>query len=411
MSIILVYFQLLLTVAATNSVNTGTSSPAKRIKAIQENNLAKTIIYGDDEIQPLQICRWEWITEEDTGRQGEIPPANCEPNRLDIAIHTPNPATFDVTPYLKKMEGNVERLHVCRQDCAPDIVLSLDNGASRVEAKSVWGLMVLRLVQFNSGVYEAYQRAHEEVGSSINLLGNIRLHASGFTKPIDITNFIPAVLALLNIAFLVVVALWLALKAHRKVLDYFARNGSLLPMVAAIGHHPFYRAIWILTLLRVGVFLLAAVPVTITAFNGILKQELLSTLFKEDLTNTALWALASVLGLGLATMIASISELKQRHQLLSFVYRYLPLLIAGIGTVFWIASFILDEVIISTSLIGLLRCTITALPVLGLAPTLIAPVFQPPAIVLAIHILLTLGLIVYILKENARWFAAHLEAL
>ena len=46
--------------------------------------------------------------------------------------------------------------------------------------------------------------------------------------------------------------------------------------------------------------------------------------------------------LGLATLIASIAELKHRHCLLSFTYKYIPLGIAFFGALIWGFSFLFE---------------------------------------------------------------------
>ena len=58
-----------------------------------------------------------------------------------------------------------------------------------------------------------------------------------------------------------------------------------------------------------------------------------------------------------------------------------------------------------------LRHAVTALPVAGLAPMIMAPLLQPPLFVLAAHGLLACIFLFYTLTLNARWFAAHLEEL
>ena len=58
-----------------------------------------------------------------------------------------------------------------------------------------------------------------------------------------------------------------------------------------------------------------------------------------------------------------------------------------------------------------LRNIATGLPVIGMTPVLVAPIFKPPYALLLAHIVLALGTTWWILKQNARWFAAHLEEL
>jgi len=207
-------------------------------------------------------------------------------------------------------------------------------------------------------------------------------------------------------ASLVIISLWLALKAHRKVLDYFARNGALLPMVAATGKGVFYAAIWILTLTRVAAFVCAAVPITFFGLTGLLSDRQLDQMIKINSPEFVLWVLALLASLSLATLIASIADLKHRHQFFSIGYRYVPLFFCLAGGFVWTGSFLFDG-----PFFGYFRALLSALPIVGAASILVAPVMQPQLSVLVVHLLLTSVLLVVALKRNARWFAAHLEEL
>jgi hypothetical protein len=190
------------------------------------------------------------------------------------------------------------------------------------------------------------------------------------------------------------------------VLDYFARNGALLPMVAATGKHSFYDAIWLLTVFRVGAFLLAAVPATLLVFTGLTEDQPIPSFFGEDRLFPYAWMVAIGLSFALATLIASIADLKHRHHFLSFLYLYLPIAVCAISAVGWGLTFLVDS-----PAFGYVRNIAAALPIVGMAPVLVSPLFQPSIWVLVAHALLTLGLIWLFLKRNAHWFAAHLEEL
>jgi len=261
-------------------------------------------------------------------------------------------------------------------------------------------------VQFNDDVNEQYLSVVKNFDKIKFRIGDISFHSSGFRNPVGVRMMYVAMAIVFNIALLIVITMWLALRAHRKVLDYFARSGALLPMVAATGKGVFYAALWILTFFRVGAFLFAAVPLTIYGFAEILRKDQVTSVFGSDYVALLLWIIAIVTSLGLATLISSISELKQRHQFLSFVYRYLPIAVCAIGMLLWSASFIGDS---ENS--GLFRSVMTALPILGMGPVLIAPIFKPNFDVLAVHTVLTSLVFLFALKHNARWFAAHLEDL
>jgi multisubunit Na+/H+ antiporter MnhC subunit len=177
-------------------------------------------------------------------------------------------------------------------------------------------------------------------------------------------------------------------------------------MVAATGQSAFYGALWILTLIRVGAFLAGAVPLTLLGIQGIMDTEGVGETFFGQPLELALWFTALVSGFALATLVASLADLKHRHHLLSMLYKYVPLALCLLGTVVWTFTFILDG-----PLFGHLRTVITAIPVLGMGPVLVAPALKPELFALSIHTVLTVLLAGWALRSNARWFAAHLEEL
>jgi hypothetical protein len=407
LSLILVYGQLVVTGIFIQSMSQSPEATRAYLKTMKRENLGRRLIYGSDaELPPLKVCRWIFAKSA-SGEEGEIPPNDaCAPDKLDIALHVSDPAHFDAAEYEKIFEGNIERLHVCRT-CEPHIVIEVGAEENKTQVYSVWGLMVLSLASFNDDVNDQYIAVIKNFDKIKAKIGNISFHSPGFRHPVGVRTMYVSLAVVLNIALLIVITLWLALRAHRKVLDYFARSGALLPMVAATGKGVFYAAIWFLTFLRVGGFLFAAIPMTVYGFREILKKDQASSVFEADFSAVILWIIAIVASLGLATLISSISELKQRHQFLSFLYRYLPLGLAALGLLLWSASFLFSN----NSAVGVFRNTLTALPILGMGPVLIAPVFKPNFDVLAIHTVLTSFLFIIALRYNARWFAAHLEDL
>jgi hypothetical protein len=229
------------------------------------------------------------------------------------------------------------------------------------------------------------------------------MHIPEISEAIGISSLKGTLPITTNIALLVVIALWLALKAHRKVLDYFSRNDVLLPLAAACGKQAFYSAIWILTLFRVGCFLGASIPLMYFGLDDIFSSNVGIDL-SFSLAHGAAWLVALVSALGLATVIASIAELKHRHSLLSVSYRVLPLLGAFFGAMVWGASFIMP-----LHACGVFRLIVSALPIVGIAPILVAPVTGLPYAPMMIHAVLAIIGLTWLLKRNARWFAAHLE--
>jgi hypothetical protein len=126
--------------------------------------------------------------------------------------------------------------------------------------------------------------------------------------------------------------------------------------------------------------------------------------FSFPIFRSSIWLIALVSTLGFATVIASIAELKHRHSLLSISYRFLPLLGAFTGAILWSASFILP-----VHSFGVFRLILSAIPVFGIAPILVAPITGLPYLPMTIHAVLAACALVWLLRRNARWFAAHLE--
>ncbi len=406
LSLVLVYFQLVVTGLFVRTFSQNHESVEDTLKIIKRENLGRRLLYGEmAELPPLRLCRWKFAPDLQ-GHSVEMPPSDdCAPDKLDVALKVDDPASFDATEYQKIFNGNIERLHVC-STCRPHVVIEVGQNKNETQVYSVWGLMVLSLLQFNDDVSEQYVQVVKNFDKIKNRIGDISFHSPGLRNPVSVRQMYVSLAIVFNIAILIVITMWLALRAHRKVLDYFARSGALLPMVAATGKGVFYAAIWILTFFRVGGFLFAAVPMTVMGFGEILRKDQIVTVFGKDHLALFLWIVAVISSLGLATLISSISELKQRHQFLSFVYRYLPLTVCALGMLLWSFSFISDGYYT-----GLIRNVMTAMPILGVGPVLIAPVFKPNFDVLAIHTVLTALLFLFALRHNARWFAAHLEDL
>lgn len=403
-STILVQLQLVITALWLTANSSNPDKVTSNLQRMKDENVGRAILYGaGKKLPPIRICRWQPITLEN-GQPSETPPNDgCKPDLLDVAIRVNDTAAYDVASYEKLFDGNVERLHVCRF-CSPHVVIDANSDSPRTDIYSVWGLMVLSLIQFNDDLNTNYLHMVQQFNDVRNSLGPINFHASGLQQPVHSRDLMTSLAIILNFATVVIITMWLALRAHRKVLDYFAHSGALLPMVAATGNGVFYGALWLLTSLRVIAFLLAAVPLSYFGLEEILEKKSVLSFLDVDYSALTLWVISMISGMMFATILASIAELKQRHSLLSFMYRYLPLLLCGFGAVVWVALFLVDSPIA-----GLLRNIITALPILGTAPVLIAPIFKPPFDILAVHTVLTVGLLVIALRYNARWFAAHLE--
>jgi hypothetical protein len=406
LSLIVVYGQLLVTGTVVKVSSQDSAEVEKRFKKMRENSIARRFLYGDPAPLPApEVCRWAY---QDLGEGlKEYPPrVECNPDRLDVALRTDNPETFDVKPYYELFEGNTERIHICKT-CQPDLVIhAYDGEKTKTDIYSVQGMMLLGLTDFNENVTTERLEVALTFDKTMELIGSRRLHSHGYDQPIKFSGISTNVAFICSIAFLVIMTLWLALKAHRKVLDYFSRNGALLPMVAATGKKDFYAAIWYLTLFRVGAFLAAAVPLTILTFIDLDKKGRLGDLFSGGEFSFLVWIVALIASMALATMVASIADLKHRHQFLSFTYKYIPLIVCVLGALVWAFTFLVDGAGAS-----MIRNVAASLPIVGVAPILIAPIFKPQMLVLIIHSVLTLGLFVVLVRHNSQWFAAHLEDL
>jgi hypothetical protein len=164
--------------------------------------------------------------------------------------------------------------------------------------------------------------------------------------------------------------------------------------------------LWLITLIRVIAFFLAAVPATLVIFAKEGSEIAWEGLFQKDIWHITLWLIALATSFGLAALISSIADLKHRHSLLSFMYTYLPMLIAFIGSFIWLVTFLMPG-----NEAAIIRSIVTALPIVSMGPMLLAPIFQPNIIVLAVNSLLCVLFLTFLAKANVRWFAAHLEEL
>jgi len=378
--------------------------PEERLAVRQERDLTRRILFPQGDIKDIIVCRWI-VTHIDGLGRAEVPPSDeCAPDRMDVAIQVPHPDLFATKVYEEIFQGYAERLHVC-QLCTPDVVIKFANDSIHTELRSIWGLLILSLARYESELLQKQVRLNSTGGLS-DSLGDISMHLDGFRSEISISNFHTSLAVVFNILVLIIITLWLALKGHRKVLDYFVQNGALLPMVSAIGKRPFYSALWLLTMLRVGCFLIAAVPISYISFRNMLSEEARHLFFHGSATIALLWLLATVASLTLAVLIASISDLKHRHDVMGFVYRYVPLVLSFLGFALWAFTFLLEGPAAYAP-----RALIASLPVVGITPVLLGPIFEPSSWIFLLHTFLSAILIILVIRHNAEWFSAHLEEM
>jgi hypothetical protein len=404
-SLVVIYMQLLVTSLFTKALSRNSAETKTRLAESSQHNLVRQILFGSSKpLPPPRVCRWRFVKEN--GGLIEMPPEPaCNPDRLDAAIQVADPAAYDPSEYVDLLNGNFERLHLCRS-CQPDMVIHADKGSAHTDIYSVWAFALLALAQGENGIAASRINLLRENEAILERFGERILHLPGFRAAISLDNLAALLMFIINLAFLVIVALWLSLKAHRRVLDYFARNGALLPLVAACGKRSFYTAIWIITCARVGAFLAGAVPAVAYCTVKFTPQKELTAVFGKELLELALWLIALIASLALSGIIGSIADLKHRHHILSFTYRFVPLVFCAAGSLAWMLTLLIEG-----STVEAFRNIIASLPIAGLTPVLMAPVFKPDINVLAMHALAAALLFSIMLKKNADWFAAHLEEL
>jgi hypothetical protein len=398
-SLVLVFVQLVVTglLLKASSIETVTSQLTTKREA--ELSMVRRILYGSPDLRPpIRVCRWNGDPDDERPAESE-----CSPDRLDVAINVSEPSSFDPSKYVELFNGQVDRLHVCHS-CQPDVVIAVDSsGIARSEIYSVYGLVVLSLPYAKSDVRDQKIQLMRNISDIKKSFGELHLHLPDVAGGIGVSQLQGSMPFTLNIGLLVLMALWLALRAHRRVLDYFSQNNVLLPLVAACGKGRFYSALWMLTLLRVGCFLCASIPMVFFGLKDIAGPDIFRSLEVSTLQILS-WLFVLVSTFGLATVIASIAELKHRHSVLSFSYKVMPILIAILGAVLWGATFIFP-----TDAMATLRMWLAAIPIIGMTPIFLAPIIKLPVLPLLIHGVCSVVLLKWALAHNARWFAAHLE--
>jgi hypothetical protein len=370
-------------------------TPDGEVVGRQDFNLMRYVLFGaPGKRAPLMVCRW---VVDAAG--AEVPPGiECAPDRLDVALQVTDPATFDPTVYGELFEGEIDRLHLCTS-CHPDLVIRIDSqGEVLTESRSLFGLGVVSLPFFKN-----QNKINQDVSSTLGRFGEMRLFMPDVRDGIAISRLEASLPFVMNVSVLVLSALWLSVRAHRKVLDYFTRNDVLLPMVAACGKGRFYAALWILTLARVGCFLGASVPLVFFGLQEVAGKDVFRS-FEVPAHEQLIWIASLVSSFALAAIIASIAELKHRHTFFSIAYKIMPLLVALVGTALWGLSLLSES-----GAAGVARMTFAAIPVVGVAPLMFGPILKLPIVVLCSHLLAATLLMVVLLRRNARWFAAHLE--
>ncbi len=375
---------------------------AKRInKREAEDIWISQVLFGTDRLGPLNVCRWIM-----RNGQEEPPSEACRVRRYDVAVQVYSPETYNADDYRKLFDGSTRNLHICRS-CSADITISKseDKIVSQVHGLTPIAVYMLAYSSQELLINSHYVNAKATVDYIKDISGTILMKASGVPTPINFTEASNTMILIINTSAITIVALWLSLKGHRRVLDYFARNSALLPLVAACGTRTFYSSLWIITLIRVTCFLLAVIPTTILVFLDAVPIETRSVFMKSG-PQFLLWLVGIVASLSSLAIIASIAELKHRHSWVSFLYRYIPLVLCFIGSSIWFYC-VFHEGVVTRGIQHAIAC----LPVLGISPVLLSPLIELDTSTIALHSLFAAMLVIAVLRLNSRWFAAHLEEI
>ncbi len=409
-SFILVLGQATATVSLL-SISDAYDSPQKRVKKRYEEGafIREKLLGTTSPLPPITVCRWENSPFSEGGVPSEHPPSrgDCPIERYDVVLRVEDPASFDPTPYRERLNGKFLRIHVCRSSsCRSDIIITPEKKPVKAHLFSVWGLVLLSTARRTE---QAELLAHSPdltPTASAAKLGKEILNLPGLHAPTAVSDMHASVIGILNIASLIIIAAWLAMKSHRKVLDYFASSGVLLPLVAASGRSIFYGALWVLTGARVLCFLLSSAPFSYYVFSSVTTKHTKTFTFNGNTAAFGLWIIALTAIFSLAATITSISELRTRYSPFSFVFRYIPVALSLIGGAIWGTTLLID----TTTALSI-RDTISALPLLGTVPVLLAPIFVPSDNVLVLQSILSVIALVFAVRVNTRWFATHLEDL
>ena len=407
-SLVFVVLQTLATAALIKAVHTD-GSPTQRVEAQkQQGNFVREILLGQKgTLDPIETCRWVFSHNSEGGLM-EIPPPskpNCKIEKFDVVLRTEHPDILNIDAYVDLLDKKFKRLHLCR-NCKTDVIITPETTPVKAYSFSVWGLILLKMARHSDKLITHATEVESDEDRILNTLGHDILDLPGLKKQMAVEDMNAAIITILNIASLVVIALWLALKAHRKVLDYFAASGSLLPLVAASGRGVFYGALWVLTITRVFCFLFSSVPLCWLAIEDLTEKSVGGLIYSGDTAAFFLWAIALISTFCLAALIGSIGDLKNKHSLVSFLYRYVPFALCIVGGICWSISLLID-----TSTSQIVRDILSALPLLGMVPVLLAPVFVPSDNILVTQALLSVTLLVVAVRINIRWFGSHLEEI
>jgi hypothetical protein len=376
-----------------------TSNPVQ-LSAEEQPSWFREILIGDPSFaKNLKTCTWSANPET---KELTPPSPDCRLERFDVVVTPEVVNQHGIAAYEELFRGLFRAIHIC-DGCGTDIIIWRSGTEIRTHFQSFLGLALFQEVHLRGGIkkrFDEVQVAKEDLKKKI---GERYFDLTGFREPTRLSSFQAKLIIILNIALGIVTALWLALKAHRRVLDYLSHSGVLLPLVAAVGKSTFYSSVWLLTLIRVGAFVLATIPIGLIVFLDIVSDVAAFPFYGRPLAFAG-WSCAVIASFSLAALIASVAELKHHHDLFNIHYKLGPLLASSFGGLLWMSTFLIEFPGAQT-----IRSIIGTIPIVGIAPILLAPAFEPYWYVLGVNTLGTIAIIILVARYNARWFGAHLD--
>jgi len=123
----------------------------------------------------------------------------------------------------------------------------------------------------------------------------------------------------------------------------------------------------------------ASVPLTAVILVTVVREQTLLGL-TADPSALIIWCGSLVTSLAAVTILASIGELQHRHTWMSFIYRYVPMVMCLGGLLAWLLLLFVDN-----PLAHVAHKVITTLPVIGLSPILLAPIASLDSNLVLIH--------------------------
>lgn len=197
---------------------------------------------------------------------------------------------------------------------------------------------------------------------------------------------------------------WLGIKSHGKVINYFARNDALQPLIASLGLREFYGAIWILTLVRVAVFA-GFYLVAMYQARPVMGFDLLfETVFRSDFLFLLGWLFVLFLQFAIIAMLVSLAEISRDARATIFLV-YSPLLTILIGLFVGLGTLTVDSLQLSA-----LREFLLAMPLVSLMPHFLTPIVPCETYVLVMNIFASVIFLLVITRRNTMVFgySAHL---